>query len=131
MPTIVTDRGDAGRRIDVVVCRHLAGDPSVSRTRVQAWIAQGRVSMLGVTIARPSQKVPAGACVMVAVASRAPRRTMEPERAPLRVLYEDATLIAIDKPAGVIVHPTLGHPSGTLMNALLWHARTWPPGSKP
>lgn len=131
MPRIVTDRGDTGHRIDVVICRHLAGDPSVSRTRVQAWIAQGRVSIRGVSIARPSQKVPAGACLVVAIGSRAPRRTMEPERAPLRVLYEDETLIAIDKPAGVIVHPTFGHQSGTLMNALLWHARAWPTGSQP
>src|SRR5579871_5449293 len=131
MPTIVTDRGDTGHRIDLVICRHLAGDPSVSRTRVQSWIAHGRVSIRGVTVARPSQKIAAGARVVVAVSPRAPRRTMEPEHAALRVLYEDETLIAIDKPAGVIVHPTFGHQTGTLMNALLWLARAWPEGSKP
>jgi 23S rRNA pseudouridine1911/1915/1917 synthase len=47
------------------------------------------------------------------------------------VLYEDDHLLAIDKPAGVVVHPTHRHAAGTLMNALLWHARQWPESHRP
>ena len=47
------------------------------------------------------------------------------------ILFEDDHLLALDKPAGVVVHPTYRHAAGTLMNALLWHARAWPAGSRP
>jgi 23S rRNA pseudouridine1911/1915/1917 synthase len=47
------------------------------------------------------------------------------------VLYEDEHLLALDKPAGVVVHPTYRHAGGTLMNALLWHAREWADGRRP
>jgi 23S rRNA pseudouridine1911/1915/1917 synthase len=51
--------------------------------------------------------------------------------ADLDVLFEDEYLLAIDKPAGLVVHPTHAHASGTLLNFLLWHARTWPAGQRP
>jgi 23S rRNA pseudouridine1911/1915/1917 synthase len=50
---------------------------------------------------------------------------------PLDVLFEDAHLIALNKPAGVVVHPSYKHASGTLINALLWHAAKWPSGDAP
>ena len=53
------------------------------------------------------------------------------EASSLDVLYEDDRLLAINKPAGMIVHPSYKHPSGSLMNALLWHARSWPEGQRP
>ena len=49
---------------------------------------------------------------------------MAAEELPLSVIFEDEHLLAINKPAGMVVHPTYRHPQGTLMNALLWHART-------
>ena len=56
---------------------------------------------------------------------------MEAEDLPLEILYEDDFLLAINKPAGMVVHPTFRHPRHTLMNALLWHARRWPEGARP
>jgi 23S rRNA pseudouridine1911/1915/1917 synthase len=56
---------------------------------------------------------------------------MAAEPRDLAVLYEDAGVIAVDKPAGIVVHPAYRNFTGTLMNALLWRARTWPAGQRP
>jgi 23S rRNA pseudouridine1911/1915/1917 synthase len=72
----------------------------------------------------------AGDVVAVAL-PLAPRAPMAPEDVALQVLYEDEHLLAVDKPPGVVVHPAHKNPSGTLMNALLWHARAWPPPQRP
>ncbi len=56
---------------------------------------------------------------------------MAAEDIAIQVLYEDEHLLAIDKPAGLVVHPAHKNPSGTLMNALLWHARAWPAPQRP
>ncbi len=72
--------------------------------------------------ARRSRAVKAGDCIEVEVPE--PRSIeMEPEDIPLSILYEDGHLIAIDKPPGLVVHPSPGHGSGTLVNALLHHVR--------
>jgi len=56
---------------------------------------------------------------------------MTPEPMPLAVLYEDADLLVVDKPAGMVVHPAYRHLSGTLLNGILWYGRAWPRGSRP
>jgi 23S rRNA pseudouridine1911/1915/1917 synthase len=56
---------------------------------------------------------------------------MAAENVPVRVLYEDDHLLALDKPAGVVVHPSYRNTAGTVLNALLWHARGWPGGQRP
>jgi 23S rRNA pseudouridine1911/1915/1917 synthase len=108
----------AGTRLDVF----LAGACSdLSRSRIQKLIAAGMVRVADVA-ARPSHVVRAGEQVLLQVPD--PRPTaLEPEAIPLSVLYEDADLLAIDKPAGLVVHPSPGHPSGTLVNALLYHVK--------
>ncbi len=131
--TLTADRGDAGRRLDLVVRRHLTGVEAATRTRVQAWIERGHVSVNGAPVRRVSTRTALGDVVTVAlpagtVESRAP---MAPENVTLDVLYEDGHLLALDKPAGVVVHPTHAHGSGTVLNALLWHAREWPAGQRP
>jgi 23S rRNA pseudouridine1911/1915/1917 synthase len=67
----------------------------------------------------------------VALPDAAPRIAMAAEDVRFDVLYEDDHLLALDKPAGVVVHPTYKHPKGTVMNALLWHARAWPATQRP
>src|SRR5262249_11044163 len=57
--------------------------------------------------------------------------TPAPEDIPLNTLYEDEHLVALDKPAGVVVHPGCGHRTGTLLNALLWRALGWKVGQRP
>jgi 23S rRNA pseudouridine1911/1915/1917 synthase len=109
----------AGARLD----RFLADIvPGLSRTRAQALIEQGAVRVDG-RPGRASQTVVAGQRVEVAatpaVAREAAPPPLAPEPIPVLILFEDPYLLVVDKPAGLVVHPAPGHPSGTLVNALL------------
>jgi 23S rRNA pseudouridine1911/1915/1917 synthase len=133
LPTrvLTADRGDAGLRIDLVLRRHLTDLHRATRTRVQSWIEQGLVSVNGTPVRRVSTRAAFGDVVSVMLPDEVPRPPMAAEDVRLDVLYEDDYLLAIDKPAGVVAHPTYKHPAGTLMNALLGHARTWPAPQRP
>lgn len=105
---------DAGKRLDSFLHERL---PEYSRSRLQAWIAESRVLVNGVRV-RASYLLRGAENISVAPATPAPLRA-EPEDLPLVILYEDADVIAIDKPAGMVVHAGAGHRRGTLVNALL------------
>ena len=124
------DRGDAGRRLDLVLRRHLTDVRAATRTQVQAWIENGQVTINGRRVERVAVRTALGDVVSVAL-PEIPQEPMAAEDVRLEVLYEDDHLVAIDKPAGIVVHPAHRNPSGTLMNALLWHARAWPPPQRP
>jgi 23S rRNA pseudouridine1911/1915/1917 synthase len=129
---LVTDRGDAGRRLDLIVCRHLADLSAATRTRVQAWIDEGAVSVNGQTVCRAAARLAAGDRIAVTLPEDvAQRREPAPEDLPLDILYEDEHFLAINKPAGIVAHPTYLHPEGTMLNALLWRARDWPGAERP
>jgi 23S rRNA pseudouridine1911/1915/1917 synthase len=100
--------------------RGLAELLPLSRTRIQALIAAGRVRVDGRVLERGSDAVPAGAVVEVADEPR-PESTLTPEAIPLTILYEDDDCLVVDKPAGMVVHPGAGHGAGTLVHALLYH----------
>ncbi len=106
---------ESGQRLDSA----LAALAQVSRAQIRRWIETERVRLNGATC-RPSRRLAQGD----RVEARAPEpiaASVGPENIPLDVLFEDADLIVIDKPAGIVVHPAPGHPSGTLVNALLYH----------
>jgi len=105
---------DAGKRLDQMVHERLG---EFSRARIQQWIRDGRVRVNGVA-GRPSRTVRAGESIQIEPAEAAPLHA-SPEDIPLCVLYEDADVVAIDKPAGMVVHAGAGVHSGTLVNALL------------
>ena len=105
---------DAGKRLDQVVHERLG---QFSRARIQQWIRDGGVRVNG-SAARPSRTVRPGESIEVEPAE-APPLHATPEDIPLQVLYEDRDLVAIDKPAGMVVHAGAGIHSGTLVNALL------------
>jgi 23S rRNA pseudouridine1911/1915/1917 synthase len=130
---VTVDRGDAGRRLDLVLCRHLAAAGRVSRTRVQAWIDAGCVAVNGTEVRRPAARHAAGDVVTLRVPERDwPKRpVMRAESIALDALFEDDDLLAVNKPAGMVVHPGYGHAEGTLMNALLGYARQWRSGERP
>jgi 23S rRNA pseudouridine1911/1915/1917 synthase len=108
----------AGTRLDLFLA---AACSDLSRSRIQKLIAEGAVRVDGGE-ARRAHHVRAGEEVTVEVAE--PREVaLEPEAIPLSILFEDSELLAIDKPPGLVVHPAPGHPSGTLVNALLHHVR--------
>lgn len=112
---------DAGERLDRVLARRLAAEvPELSRTRIQRLVTEGQVSIGGRVVGDAAGRVNAGEVYTVVVPPPEPAEPV-PENLPLNVAYEDAHLIVIDKPAGLVVHPAPGHASGTLVNALLHH----------
>lgn len=106
----------AGKRLDHFLCAAL---PGLSRARLQEWIDAGRVKVAG-TVRKASYKLRAGEAIEVDPAPLKPLRA-EPEDIPLDILFEDDDLIALNKPAGIVVHAGAGRHSGTLVNALLHH----------
>jgi 23S rRNA pseudouridine1911/1915/1917 synthase len=108
------DPADAGKRLDHFLHEHL---PEYSRSRLQDWIKAGRVLVDGVP-GRASSPVRAGAIVDATPVDPPPLHAT-PEAIPLAILYEDDDLVAVDKPAGMVVHAGAGVHSGTLVNALL------------
>jgi 23S rRNA pseudouridine1911/1915/1917 synthase len=106
-----------GERIDSALAA-LADEP---RSQVRRWIDAGLVTLNGVAV-RASRRVAPGDEIEAAPPPPVPA-SPEPEPMALSILYEDAFLIVLDKPAGLVVHPAPGHPRGTLVNALLAHCR--------
>jgi 23S rRNA pseudouridine1911/1915/1917 synthase len=120
---IPIDRGDVGVRVDRVLLRHLSHVPGISRTRIQAWIAEGGVLVNDRPPDRPAWRLAAGDRVSVQVPDSQVRTRPQAEDLPLDILYEDEDLLALNKPAGMVVHPSYRNSTGTLLNAVLWHLR--------
>ena len=129
--TLQADRGDARHRLDHMLCRHLHDVPGLSRAWVQRAVARGLVSVNGVTATRSAQRTAVGDVVVVALQGRRQREVMVAEAGELDVVYEDEALLVVNKPAGLVAHPTYRHQHGTLMNRLLARATTWPEGQRP
>jgi 23S rRNA pseudouridine1911/1915/1917 synthase len=108
--------GDAGKRLDHFLQEHL---PQFSRSRLQSWIKEGRVLVNG-SAAKASQMLHGGEGVEVSPADEV-SLLAAPEDLPLEILFQDAAVIAIDKPAGLVVHAGAGAESGTLVNRLVHH----------
>ncbi|SFM49770.1 ribosomal large subunit pseudouridine synthase D [Ectothiorhodospira mobilis] len=107
----------AGQRLDAALARVF---PDYSRSRIRQWIDTGRVQVAG-QVRRPRDRVAGGE--VVAIRAVLETAAQDPaEDLPLDIVHEDAALLVIHKPAGLVVHPAAGHPSGTLLNALLHHA---------
>lgn len=95
--------------------------PEYSRSYLQKLISEGRVSLCGKPV-KSSRKMKTGEELTVRIP--APEElSVEPEDIPLSILYEDADVLIVDKPKGMVVHPAPGNMSGTLVNAVLWHCR--------
>jgi 23S rRNA pseudouridine1911/1915/1917 synthase len=116
--TFTVEPDARGVRLDRWLAARLAG---LSRARIQALIPGGAVLLDG-RAARASARLRPGQTVSVTIPP-AEAATPEPEDIPLAVVHEDSSLIVIDKPAGLVVHPAGGATRGTLVNALLRHAR--------
>jgi len=107
-----------GQRLDQILARLLAQH---SRSRLQGWIRAGRVAVGGTPVLEPRQRLWAGDTIELAEAPDERAESSTPEDIPLQVVYADESLLVIDKPAGLVVHPGSGNWSGTLLNALLHH----------
>jgi 23S rRNA pseudouridine1911/1915/1917 synthase len=117
--TVTAAAADAGLRVDKFLAARL---PELSRARLQALLEAGEVTRDGALITEGSSRVKPGERFAVGVPAPVPARP-QAEAIALDVLYEDAHLLVLDKPAGLVVHPAPGHGRGTLVNALLHHCR--------
>ncbi|MSV35206.1 MAG: RluA family pseudouridine synthase [Bryobacterales bacterium] len=119
MLSLTTDARDAGKRLDHYVQEHVK---DVSRSRLQSWIKEGRVLVNGAP-SKASHLLRAGETVEISPADPPPLEAA-PEDLPIEILYEDASVIALNKPAGLVVHAGAGAESGTLVNRLVHHFAT-------
>lgn len=107
----------AGQRIDAGLALI---EPELSRERIKALILEGAVELDGKVASRPSVKLAAGMRYAIRVPEAQPLDA-EAQAIALDIVFEDAHLLVVDKPAGLVVHPAAGHADGTLVNALLHH----------
>lgn len=105
---------EAGARIDRYLTGVLAGE---SRSQIQRLIKDGRVTIEGHAV-RPNRVVRAGEAIVVDMPAPA-SPALQPEALDLDIVYQDADVVVVNKPAGMVVHPAAGHAQGTLVNALL------------
>jgi 23S rRNA pseudouridine1911/1915/1917 synthase len=115
---LVVEAGASGERLDAWLARKVPGQ---SRSRLQDLIEKGHVQLDGHS-ARPAARLRSGQVVHLRLPEPAPA-VPAPEDIPVTILYQDPRLLVLDKPAGIVVHPGAGTPSGTLVNALLYHVR--------
>src|SRR3984893_16656398 len=113
---IVVAASEDGERVD----RVLAGHAGISRSRLKALILAGEIALDGRTIRDPAHRVNAGASIALRIPPPADPLP-GPENIELAIVYEDAELIVIDKPAGLVVHPAAGYWPGAARSGLLAH----------
>jgi 23S rRNA pseudouridine1911/1915/1917 synthase len=107
-----------GERLD----KALAEASGLSRERVKALLGEGRVTLEGAVAEQASLKPDAGTAFAITVPAAIPAAA-QAQAIPLSIVFEDAHLIVVNKPAGLVVHPAAGNLDGTLVNALLHHCR--------
>lgn len=110
---------EKGERIDRYLSQQL---PNLSRSRIQQLIEQEQVQVNGKVCTSKKATVQSGDRISITIPEAKPL-DLQSEAIPLDILYEDDSLIIINKPAGLVVHPAAGHESGTLVNALLAHCK--------
>ncbi|GJL56088.1 MAG: pseudouridine synthase [Nitrospirales bacterium] len=113
---IIVTPGESTKRLDHFLANR---DPYFSRTALQRLILERHITVDGQTV-KPSHKIKPGDRIVLTVPRPEPI-DIQPEDIPVEVMYEDDSLLVMNKPAGLVVHPAPGHWSGTLVNALLHH----------
>lgn len=112
------DDAEHGQRLDRWLAGHL---PDHSRSTLQRWIKDGAVTVDGIN-ARASLRLSSGAEVMVAPPDAPVASALRAQAIALDILYEDADILVVNKPAGMVVHPAPGHAEDTLVNAVLHYS---------
>ena len=108
----------AGQRLDQVLAELL---PQHSRSRLKGWIEDGHVRVDARVVTLPRHRLAGGEAIVVSEQDRPADDRVEAEAIDLPIVFEDAAILVVDKPAGLVVHPGSGNRDGTLQNALLHH----------
>jgi 23S rRNA pseudouridine1911/1915/1917 synthase len=116
--TLTVGPESTGERIDVFLANSI---PGISRSQLQKLISDGLVKINGRNVTK-KEKVSEGISVTVRCIDRNQLEKLEPQEIPLEVIYEDNFFIAVNKPAGLVVHPGNGNKNNTLVNALLFRS---------
>lgn len=117
----IEEKGDIDSGLRLRIDRYLSQElPDLSRSRIQQLIEQGYVQLNGTTCTSKKATLQSGDRISLTLPDAQPL-DLQPETIPLDILYEDNSLIILNKSAGLVVHPAPGHESGTLVNALLAH----------
>lgn len=115
---LIVDEAFSGERVDMFISK----STELSRSRAQALITEGRMDVNGKLEMHPSFRVSAGQTILL----RMPETQsvdIEPENIPLDILYQDADIVVVNKPCGMVVHPAAGNERHTLVNALMYHVK--------
>ena len=115
--TATVSESQLGQRLDQSLAELF---PDYSRSRIKEWILDRRVTVNGVMVDTPKEKVLGGELVAIDAEIEEAQR-WEPQNLPLDIVYEDEDIIVINKPRDFVVHPGAGNPDGTVLNALLHH----------
>ncbi|MGK3144611.1 23S rRNA pseudouridine(1911/1915/1917) synthase RluD [Pantoea sp. C2G6] len=115
--TATVSESQLGQRLDQTLAELF---PDYSRSRIKEWILDRRVTVNGVMVDKPKEKVLGGELVAIDAEIEEAQR-WEPQDLPLDIVYEDEDIIVINKPRDFVVHPGAGNPDGTVLNALLHH----------
>lgn len=107
----------SGGRLDRILTDQLG---EMTRSRIQKLIKDGRAAVNNQTITKTGHKLEGGESISLEIPDPAPV-DIEPENIPLDILYEDSNILVLNKSAGMVVHPSVGHDSGTLVHAILHH----------
>ncbi len=116
--TLTVEKADRGKRLDLFLAEQL---PAPSRAQIQRYIKEGCI-LLNAAQAKAGTRLKEGDLIQGQIPAPAPAKAL-PEDLPIRFLYEDADIVVVDKPAGMVVHPAGGVQSGTLVNALLFRLK--------
>ncbi len=116
------DKGQELLRIDKYLIHKIA---YISRTKIQAASEVGNIQVNGKAV-KVSYKVKPGDVITILMPHPPKNFELIAQNIPLNIIYEDADIMLVDKPAGMVVHPALGHDNGTLVNALLYHFENLP-----
>ncbi|CZQ85801.1 pseudouridine synthase rsua/rlub/c/d/e/f [Trichococcus palustris] len=111
-------------RIDKILADFM---PKTSRSQIQAWIKGGNLSVNG-EVVKANYKVQLGDTLKLTI-PEAEKINVTPENIPLDIVFEDDDLLVVNKPTGMVVHPSKGHLTGTLVNGLLYHVNTLSEGT--
>jgi 23S rRNA pseudouridine1911/1915/1917 synthase len=107
----------SSQRLDITLVEILS---SYSRSSIKKWILNGFVSVNGIVIDKPKSRVFGNEYIQID-AEIENESYSQPQNIALKIIYEDSTILVLDKPSNLVVHPGAGRPNGTLMNALLYH----------